>query len=296
MASASAPFPDDAARRDVLEEVDRLIAELETHPDAEVGERLHQLLEHIDTVHRTALAHLVAGIEGMAGQAFVNRLCADPAIRLLLMSYGLLAVDRRIVAEEALDAVRGHLHAHGVDVELVDVVGGVVYVRLHGLERSGADVAAVRRDLEEALRTGLVGFQELELGERASAGGLVQLGAMRRSNRPVYRDTISVDELKPGTTHAADLEGQPVLLLNVDGEVYAIGDACGSSPLPLRFGKLAGSVLTCSWHGCRYDVRSGRRLDEPDADRIAVFPVAVENGIIRVAIGVEPTDAAESTG
>ncbi|HTG12574.1 MAG TPA: NifU family protein, partial [Candidatus Eisenbacteria bacterium] len=90
------------------------------------------LLQGIDAVHRTALTHLVDAIRGMAGDAFVNRLAGDPAIRLLLMSYELLAVDRRLVAEEALDAVRGHLHDHGIDVELVDVVGGAVYVRLHG--------------------------------------------------------------------------------------------------------------------------------------------------------------------
>ena len=64
----------------------------------------------------------MGAIQSMAGDAFVNRLTGDPAIRLLLMSYDLLAVDRRTLAEEALDAVRGHLHAHGVDVELVEVL------------------------------------------------------------------------------------------------------------------------------------------------------------------------------
>jgi hypothetical protein len=62
----------------------------------------------------------------MAGEAFVHRLCGDPAIRLLLISHGLVAVDRRLQAEEAIDAMRGHLHAGGMDVELHDVVGSVV--------------------------------------------------------------------------------------------------------------------------------------------------------------------------
>src|SRR5262249_58110785 len=98
-----------------------------------------------------------------AGGAYVTRRPADPAIRLLLTSYDLLAVDRRLLAEEALDTVRGHLHGHGIDVELADVVGGAVYVRLHG---PAGNVNAVRHDLEEALRAGLVGFQELVLGDR----------------------------------------------------------------------------------------------------------------------------------
>ena len=79
------------------------------------------------------LSHLMDVIRGMGGDAFVNRLIGDPAIRMLLMSYDLVPVDRRLMAEEALDMVRGHLHSHGVDVEILEVVGGVVYVRIHGL-------------------------------------------------------------------------------------------------------------------------------------------------------------------
>jgi Fe-S cluster biogenesis protein NfuA len=90
--------------------------------------------------------------------AFINRLIADPAIRMLFMSYDLIAPDRRLAAEEALDAVRGHLHAHGVDVEILEVVGGVVYVRLHGMTAGRLAESAVVHDLEEALRAGFIGF------------------------------------------------------------------------------------------------------------------------------------------
>ena len=89
----------------------------------------------------------------MAGDAFLNRLAADPAIRLLLMSYELLAVDRRLLAEEALDAV---------------VATSMITASTSSSPRwsaapstcgstaraSGAAVEAVRHDLEEALRAG----------------------------------------------------------------------------------------------------------------------------------------------
>jgi nitrite reductase/ring-hydroxylating ferredoxin subunit len=55
----------------------------------------------------------------------------------------------------------------------------------------------------------------------------------------------------------------------------------------LRFGTLQGAELRCSWHGCRYDVRTGHRLDGGPG-RLAVLPVAVENGEVRVAVDVEP--------
>jgi nitrite reductase/ring-hydroxylating ferredoxin subunit len=272
---------------DLLEEVQRLIDTLESHPDPAVRDAVTALLQGVDAVHRTALTHLVDAIRGMAGDAFVNRLAGDPAIRLLLMSYELLAVDRRVLTEEALDAVRGHLHDHGIDVELVDVVGGAVYVRLHGLRDSGPDLEAVRHDVEEALRTGLLGFQELVLGDRATpAPVLLQVG-LRRAQRPVYRRACGMAELAPGRMTAVEVEGQPILIANVEGEIHAVTNRCGDTPLPLQFGTLDGAELRCSWHGCRYDVRTGKRLDG-GVEHLAVVPVAIEDDEIRVAVGVEP--------
>lgn len=279
--------------RDILEEVQRLIAELESHPDARVRASVTALLEGIDTVHRTALTHLVGAIQSMAGEAFMNRLTADPAIRLLLMSYDLIAVDRRLHAEEALDRVRGHLHDHGIDVELSEVVGGAVYVTLHGIERSDVAREGVRRDLEEALTAGLVGFQELVIGDRSvRPPPLLQVGGLRTPQRPVYHRVCSVNDIARGALKAVDVSGRPVLVVNAGGDVLAVSNQCGDSPLPLHFGTLHGAELTCSWHGCRYDLRSGQRLDGPG--RLTVFPVSVEGEDVRIAVGTEPLTQGES--
>jgi len=285
-AKAEAVTPD----ADVLEEVDRAITRLGAHKDASVRDDLRILLQGIDAVHRTGMTHLMAAIHAMAGEAFVNRLLGDPAIRLLLMSYDLVAVDRRLQAEEAIDAVRGHLHARGVDVEIREVVGGVVYVRLHGIANGALAPEAVVHDLEAALKDGFVGFQELVVRDReprSSAPTLIPLASLKRAQRPVYQPAGAVSELPVGRLRAVELLGQPLLLANVEGEVYAVRNRCGESPLPLEFGQLEGAELRCSWHGCRYDVRSGRRTDG-GAEHLAVFPVRVEDGEIRVALGVAP--------
>jgi len=274
-------------KADLLEEVQRLIDALESHPDPAVRADVTALLQGIDAVHRTALTRLVHAIHVMAGDAFVNRLAGDPAVRLLLMSYELLAVDRRLIAEEALDAVRGHLHDHGIDIELIEVVGGAVYVRLHGV-RDEATAKAARRDVEEALRAGLIGFQELVVGDRPTrAPTLLQVTPLRPAQRPVYRHACAVTDVSPGGMIAVDVEGQPILVANVDGQVHAVLNQCGDGPLPLHFGTLSGAELRCSWHGCRYDVRTGKRLDG-GTESLRVVPVSVEEGEIRVAVGVEP--------
>ena len=296
---ASAEVASEAPEReteDVLEEVEQLIGALTTHADPVVGETAVALLDRIDLVHRAALTRLMGAIQSMAGDAFVNRLTADPAIRLLLMSYDLLAVDRRTLAEEALDTVRGHLHAHGVDVELIEVLGGVVSVRLHGVPAERPTLDGARRDVEEALRAGFLGFQELEVddgeGTRAAPkdSAFLPLESLRRAHRPVYRTICKAGDLIDGQTRSAIVADTNVLLARVGEEFFAVRNACGESPLPLDYSTLAGTELTCSWHGCRFDIRTGHRLDRPDArheEHLRVLPVRVRDGVVEIVVGTE---------
>ena len=290
---AISDFSEPKSDTDLLDDVERAIAALEAHTDPAVREAARTLLQGIDAVHRAGLSHLVQGIQGMAGDAFLNRLVGDPAIRLLLMSYNLVAVDRRLQAEEALDTVRGHLHDHGIDVEIVEVVGGVVYVRLHASHRAGGSpdlqLDAVRRDLEAALHADFVGFQELVVRDRDASrtpSQFVALEGLRQAKRPVYEDVLASADLPPGTMRAVQVKEISVLLANVEGEIYGIRNQCADSPLPLEFGMLQGEVVRCPWHSCRYDVRNGRRLDD-DSYRLQTFPVSIDEGRIRIAVGVE---------
>ena len=286
--------PSEQQTTDLLAEVEQLIGTLTAHTDRTVGETATALLDRIDLVHRAALTRLMGAIQSMAGEAFVNRLTADPAIRLLLMSYDLLAVDRRTLAEEALDTVRGHLHAHGVDVELVEVLGGVVSVRLHGVPDGHPAHDGARRDVEEALRAGLLGFQELEIdGNEGTRSALkdsvfLPLESLRRAQRPVYQAILNADDLADGQTRSAIIAETNVLVARVGGEFFAVRNACGESPLPLDYSVLVGTELTCSWHGCRYDIRTGHRLDRPNAghdDHLRVLPVRVRDGVVEIVVG-----------
>lgn len=271
---------------DLLREIEQLIAALQNGHGPEVRDQVQLLLADIDAVHRAGLTHLLDAIRGMGGDAFINRLIADPAIRILLMSYDLVPVDRRLMAEEALDSVRGHLHAHGVDVEILDVVGGVVYTRIHGVAAANLAEAAVVQDIEECLREGFVGFQELVTRERQASVKPIPIGLLRRPRRPIYRDVFASDLLADGGLKGIDLDGNPVVVARAGNDYYAVTNRCGESPLPLEFSELTGTELRCSWHGCRYDVRTGARLDG-GGDRLRVFPVSVEAGRVRIAVDVE---------
>ena len=52
-------------------------------------------------------------------------------------------------------------------------------------------------------------------------------------------------------------EGQELLVANIDGEAYAIGDRCTHLRGHLHNGELHGTVIECPLHGAKFDVTDG---------------------------------------
>ena len=50
-------------------------------------------------------------------------------------------------------------------------------------------------------------------------------------------------------------------LTRIGGAVHAFNNLCPHAASPLSAGTLAGCIVTCSRHGWRFDVTSGRSLD-----------------------------------
>lgn len=68
---------------------------------------------------------------------------------------------------------------------------------------------------------------------------------------------------------------QAVRLIDVDGEIVAHAAVCPHLGGPLDCGAVSGGVVTCPWHGYRFDVRSGASSDGrgfrlPPAPRLEV--------------------------
>ncbi|MBI4241783.1 MAG: non-heme iron oxygenase ferredoxin subunit [Candidatus Rokubacteria bacterium] len=90
-------------------------------------------------------------------------------------------------------------------------------------------------------------------------------------------------ELNPGEGKVVELEGKTLAIFNVDGAYYAIDNTCLHRGGPLGEGELEGTVVTCPWHGWRYDVGSGANVNNP-AVKVTCFPVKVEGTSIFVEI------------
>ena len=93
-----------------------------------------------------------------------------------------------------------------------------------------------------------------------------------------------VDDLEDGELMPVEVDGEPVCLAKVDGEICAFTDDCTHIGGPLNEGELDGEVLTCPWHGAQFNVRTGKVLRGPARQDIQTYPVKIEDNIIFVSL------------
>jgi nitrite reductase/ring-hydroxylating ferredoxin subunit len=82
-----------------------------------------------------------------------------------------------------------------------------------------------------------------------------------------------------------DVAGQRIALFKVGDGYCAIEDTCPHAGGPLSEGPLAGDVVTCPWHGSRFNVRTGAVLTPPADRGVKSFPVRVTDNDVEVQVG-----------
>ncbi len=94
----------------------------------------------------------------------------------------------------------------------------------------------------------------------------------------------AVKDVPPGTMKGVDVHGVPVVLCNVNGELYAVHDECTHETYPLSEGTLEGHSLTCMLHGACFDVRTGAVLALPAYDALETFDVQVDGEDVLISL------------
>ena len=108
-------------------------------------------------------------------------------------------------------------------------------------------------------------------------------GGQRRGVRRV--DLVGVDEVPDGTMQLVWVDGtDPVLVVNVGGEIRAMQGICSHEYFELDKGFLTRDSLTCALHMSRFDLESGEALDPPAEEPLELYPVVIEDS--RIAIEV----------
>lgn len=101
-----------------------------------------------------------------------------------------------------------------------------------------------------------------------------------------FVSVAKLSDLEPGSCLSVEAEGgMLVALFNVDGIVYALDNSCPHAGGLLGEGALVGEIVECPWHGWRFNVRTGVRVDNPDF-KVACYKVQVEENVIKVSLPI----------
>ena len=91
-----------------------------------------------------------------------------------------------------------------------------------------------------------------------------------------------IGELAPGRMKWVAVDGERVVLANIDGSFCALRDVCGHRHAPLSRGRLVGHLIECPLHFAQFDVRTGELVNGPVSTPIPTYEVRVEGDTIYV--------------
>ncbi len=99
-----------------------------------------------------------------------------------------------------------------------------------------------------------------------------------------YVKVCEVSDVPPGSMHSVDIGDKKLMIVNVDGTLYAVSRICTHETADLSTGFLIGSIVTCPLHLSRFDVRSGEVENPPATVPIATYRLKVEGTSVYVEL------------
>jgi 3-phenylpropionate/trans-cinnamate dioxygenase ferredoxin subunit len=99
-----------------------------------------------------------------------------------------------------------------------------------------------------------------------------------------FTEIAPVSELPNGERLFVEIGDRPIVIFNIAGQLFAIGDVCTHDDGPLGDGDLEGYNIVCPRHGAEFDVRTGKVMQMPAVVDIPAYPVEVRDGMIYVGV------------
>ena len=85
----------------------------------------------------------------------------------------------------------------------------------------------------------------------------------------------------PGQARRVLVGRHAVAVFNVAGRFHVTDDTCTHGFSSLADGDLEGCIITCSWHGGRFDVTTGQAVGPPCELPLGVYRCQVRDGEVR---------------
>ena len=231
----------------------------------------------IEELNGEAMRRLVKALKSdPAALAAMKRVVSDEVVYAVLRHHNIIKPSLTERVEAALDGVRPMLASHGGDVELVKVEPPAIEVRFIGAcDGCPASTltfhAGVKKAIEEACPeiTNIVQVKGLGSGGADSVRFVspFALGAIGG-----WHLVSKLNDIPQGEIRAFTVGGENVIVSRQGAVVSCFQNACAHLGMELDAGEIADGIITCPYHGFRYDLASGECLTAPE---VQLLPHAV---------------------
>jgi len=91
-------------------------------------------------------------------------------------------------------------------------------------------------------------------------------------------------DLALNSAKTVKVNGTDVALVNLAGQIYAIGDTCPHAHCSLGDGDVEGENIVCPCHASEFNIKTGAVEDGPAREGVPSYPVRVDGDDILVAV------------
>ena len=94
-------------------------------------------------------------------------------------------------------------------------------------------------------------------------------------------DDIGLGEMKYVEAGKND---DPIVLINFEGDFYALTDICTHEEASLSDGEITGDEIECPLHGGAFEIRTGLPAAFPVVTPAKIYPVRIVEGDVQIAV------------
>jgi nitrite reductase/ring-hydroxylating ferredoxin subunit/Fe-S cluster biogenesis protein NfuA len=224
----------------------------------------------IETLNGEALRRLVAALKrDPAALAAMKAAVADEIVYAVLRRHGIVKASLAERVETALQGIRPMLASHGGDVELIAVAPPVIDVRFTG-SCDGCPASAltfhagVKKAVEDACPE-ITEIRQVKGSAQSSANdnAVRFVSPFARASSGQWQHALELSDIPEGGVKAMTLQGEKIMLSRRGAIVTCFQNACAHLGLALDDGDVEDGIITCPYHGFRYDLASGECLTAP---------------------------------
>ncbi len=89
-------------------------------------------------------------------------------------------------------------------------------------------------------------------------------------------------DIPEGEMKLVEIGEERILLSNIEGNFYAIGDTCSHAEASLSDGYIEGEEVECPFHGACFNLKTGLNTSPPAYEPVPCYPVSIQGDDILI--------------